>query len=168
MLGSYLHPCAWAIGIKTIKLVEGYGIGEKLKFRLLLRNRRNLRFIQFIFECVNINSVYDLSREVVPCFCYPEVKGVVLDTPHSDMDFYSDKTYDLEVSLFDQQQRSRHNDLEIHGIPDAINDTELEKTVIKIINDNKLVDDKLENYEIEACHRLPSKKIFPDYEFDKL
>ena len=73
------------------------------------------------------------------------------------MDFYSDKTYDLEVSLFDQQQRARHNNLEIHGIPGAINDTELEKIVIEIINDNKLVEDKLENYEIEACHRLPSK-----------
>ena len=45
-------------------------------------------FIQFIFECVNINSVYDLSREVVPCFCYPEVKGVVLDTPHSVIRFW--------------------------------------------------------------------------------
>ena len=45
-------------------------------------------FIQFIFECVNINSVYDLSREVVPCFCYPEVKGVVLDTPHSAIRFW--------------------------------------------------------------------------------
>ena len=44
--------------------------------------------IQFIFECVNINSVYDLSREVVPCFCYPEVKGVVLDTPHSVIRFW--------------------------------------------------------------------------------
>ena len=75
----------------------------------------------------------------------------------ADMEFYSDKTYDLEVSLFDQQQRARRNNLEIHGILGAINDNELEKIVIEIINDNKLVGDKLENYEIEACHRLPSK-----------
>ena len=50
---------------------------------------------------------------------------------------------------------SQHNNLEIHGIPESIND--LEKTFIEIINNNKFVNDKLENYEVEACHRLQSK-----------
>ena len=49
----------------------------------------------FIGSCLQYSSSLFLnaliliaSREVVPCFCYPEVKGVVLDTPHSVIRFW--------------------------------------------------------------------------------
>ena len=38
------------------------------------------------FECVYGKSVYDLSREVIPSFSYPEV-GVILDTPYAVFSF---------------------------------------------------------------------------------
>ena len=38
--------------------------------------------IQSNFECVDVKSVYDLSREAIPSFSYPEV-GVILDTPYA-------------------------------------------------------------------------------------
>ena len=39
--------------------------------------------IQSNVECVDVKSVYDLSREVIPSFSYPEVEGVILDTPYA-------------------------------------------------------------------------------------
>ena len=32
----------------------------------------------------DVKSVYDLSREAIPSFSYPEVEGVILDTPGAD------------------------------------------------------------------------------------
>ena len=49
-------------------------------------------------------------------------------------------------------QYHRRNNLEIHGIPNNVNDEDLEDKVIQILDN---IDVKVSKMEIEACHRLP-------------
>ena len=60
-----------------------------------------------------------------------------------------------EINIADQQQRSRRNNMEIHGIPDSVNDENLEGKVLDVLN--SVSSDTYASEDLEACHRLPSK-----------
>ena len=65
-----------------------------------------------------------------------------------------DDLYDRMLTLeAEQQQRSRRNNLEIHGIPNEILDENLEKATINILKN--IVNDPISPEEVDACHRLP-------------
>ena len=72
-----------------------------------------------------------------------------------EVDELYDRIKDLETALYDQQQRSRRNNLEIHGLPNDILDENLEKNIVEILNN--IVEVPINLSEIEACHRLPSR-----------
>ena len=55
-------------------------------------------------------------------------------------------------------QYGRRNNLEISGIPNSVEDDNLEEKVIKILGQ---IGVKVRNSEIEACHRLPPTKKNP-------
>ena len=74
-----------------------------------------------------------------------------------ELDELTDRIEELEASMIEQQQRSRRNNLEIHGLPVDILDENLEKTCMEILNNITDDDNKLDSYEIDACHKLPSK-----------
>ena len=67
-----------------------------------------------------------------------------------------DRVLDVEVDLYDVQQRSRRNNLEISGVTNEILDENLESAIIEIIN-NMFEDDPITPSEIDAIHRLPSR-----------
>lgn len=62
---------------------------------------------------------------------------------------------DIERDVVDLQQYIRRNNIEICGIPNSIEQKDLEDTVIKIAD---AIDVKITKNEIEACHRLANKK----------
>ena len=62
-----------------------------------------------------------------------------------------------EINIADQQQRSRRNNMEIHGISDSVNDDSLEHKVIDILNSASTDNVVYRSEDLEACHRLPSK-----------
>ena len=64
----------------------------------------------------------------------------------------------LEKDVVDLQQYIRRNNVEICGIPDSIEQKDLEQTVIKIAESIGV--DVYED-DIEACHRLKSKNSVP-------
>ena len=65
------------------------------------------------------------------------------------------KIVDLESKCKLLEQYGRHNNLEISGIPDSFDQTDLEDKVVEIF-DKIGVD--LSNDEIEACHRIGKSK----------
>ena len=54
------------------------------------------------------------------------------------------------------EQNGRKNNLEFDGIPQSINQDKLRETVVKIVND--ISDEKIEMKDVEAVHRLHSKR----------
>ena len=63
--------------------------------------------------------------------------------------------YNLEKDLINHQQYSRRNNIEIVGIPEEVTQEQLENKVIEIA---KCANIKINNNDIEACHRLKKKK----------
>ena len=61
------------------------------------------------------------------------------------------KVIDLESSINHIEQYGRRNNVIISGIPDDINDNDLESTVTKLMKD---VDVYIDSGDIEACHRI--------------
>ena len=62
------------------------------------------------------------------------------------------KVKDLEIQIQKDEQYNRRNYVEFSGIPDTINDDNLEDTVIEACKDINI---DVSETEIEACHRLP-------------
>ena len=69
------------------------------------------------------------------------------------------RLYHLERDLNMSLQYSRRDTIEITGIPPVIEDQDLEKEVIEIFRDAKVVVDKqpIKASDIQACHRLNKK-----------
>lgn len=64
------------------------------------------------------------------------------------------KIHNLEEGMEELQQYSRRNNLEIHGIPEQVSEN-----VNKIVMDvAKALDVELKDCDIDAAHRLPSRK----------
>ena len=61
----------------------------------------------------------------------------------------------LEKQLNINAQRSRGNNLELHGIDDSVSDNELPDTVLKILPKIKI---ECYKWDIQGCHRLPVRK----------
>ena len=61
------------------------------------------------------------------------------------------KVQNLEYNLNSLEQYGRRNNLEISGIPESIDITNLEKTAMNLLS---AVDAPVEKINIEACHRL--------------
>ena len=66
-----------------------------------------------------------------------------------------DRVLDIEVDLYDVQQRSRRNNLEISGVTNEILDENLESAIIDIIN-NMFEDDPITPSEIR-CDTLSAE-----------
>jgi len=64
----------------------------------------------------------------------------------------------ITINIESTNQYGRRNNVEIAGIPNEINDDDLEKKVCEIFES---VDAEIESRDIEACHRLPPKKNNP-------
>ena len=61
------------------------------------------------------------------------------------------KVIDLELSINHIEQYGRRNNIVICGIPDDINDNDLESTVTKLMKDVHVY---IDSGDIEACHRI--------------
>ena len=68
-------------------------------------------------------------------------------------DEHQDHIIDIEKQSQALEQYTRHNDLEISGIPNNISDEALEIKCIEIL---EAVDISVDNSKIEVCHRLPT------------
>ena len=64
------------------------------------------------------------------------------------------KIIDLEIQNNNVDQYSRRNNVETSGIPQSVNDNQLEEKVVDIL---KAIDVNITTNEIEACHRLGKK-----------
>ena len=64
----------------------------------------------------------------------------------------------LEISGECTNQYGRRNNVEIAGIPNDVDEGELEDKIIDIYNE---LDIKIKKRNIEACHRLPASRNKP-------
>ena len=71
-----------------------------------------------------------------------------------DLDFTSKNIRHLEKGLYNHQQYTRRENIEIIGIPDSIHAT-LEKTVLDVLHKINI---DISSYDIAACHRLLEEK----------
>ena len=78
-----------------------------------------------------------------------------VDDLYREIDDIRDLIFNVELNLQDQQQRSRRTNIEIHGIPNNVNDFNLESTCFGILNE--CVQTPIHPGEIDACHRLPAR-----------
>ena len=65
------------------------------------------------------------------------------------------KLYEAEVRINKFEQYTRRENLEISGIPDNINQDQLENTVLRILES---IGVQTDSYHISACHRLSRNK----------
>ena len=65
-----------------------------------------------------------------------------------------EKLVHVESECYGQDQYSRRNNFEINGIPNSVNDDDLEEKIIEVLD---AIDITVDKSEIEACHRLPGK-----------
>ena len=63
-----------------------------------------------------------------------------------------------DIRIESNNQYVRRNNIEIAGIPNSVDDNNLEGKVIEILGK---IDVKVTSDEIEACHRLPPSKNNP-------
>ena len=99
--------------------------------------------------------IHDLIKENERLFLKCNALKKNVDHLYNEINDIHDLIYNIEVNLNDQQQRSRRTNIEIHGIPDNINDNNLESVCIGVIN--QCVQVPFHQGEIDACHRLPSR-----------
>ena len=66
----------------------------------------------------------------------------------------SKRLIDVERCVIENQQYSRRNNVEIQGIPDSVEENDLEEKIIEVLSS---IDVPVSPEEIEACHRLYSK-----------
>ena len=72
-----------------------------------------------------------------------------------DLDDFDDRFIDIEKNVLNLEQYTRRENFEISGIPDEIDQNNLEDKVLDLINENLHDDnDKLTKSDIQACHRL--------------
>ena len=86
-----------------------------------------------------------------------ELEKKVSELYNTDDDLI-DRLYELECGVYDQNQRSRKNNIEISGVPNDVLDENLENTIVTILNE--CMPEQGTNIcssDIEACHRLPAK-----------
>ena len=65
-----------------------------------------------------------------------------------------DQLVQIEKDVIDMQQYIRRNNIEIHGIPDTVEQKDLEKKVIEVCS---ALNVHVKKQDIEACHRLEDK-----------
>ena len=65
------------------------------------------------------------------------------------------KVKSLEIQISKDEKYNRHNCVEFSGIPDTINDDNLEDTIIEACKDINI---DVSEMGIEACHRLPIRR----------
>ena len=65
------------------------------------------------------------------------------------------KVKSLKIQISKDEQYNRHNCVEFSGIPDTINDDDLENTVIEACKDINI---DVSETNIEACHKLPVRR----------
>lgn len=80
---------------------------------------------------------------------------------YSSNDELYDNLYELELKITKLSQYSRKENISIIGIPSNIQQNDLERYVVKLINS---IGVNIEHYDIAACHRLyqPKKNLPPD------
>ena len=71
------------------------------------------------------------------------------------LDTVENKLYEAEVRINKLEQYTRRENLEVVGIPDTINQDQLENTVLKILLS---IGVNTDSYHISACHRLSKNK----------
>ena len=76
------------------------------------------------------------------------------ETLRSRVKTLEERLVKVERTMNLNQQNSRKNNLEIHGLPDNIQQTNLKSQIVKIVN---ALDIRCGEDDIEACHRLKSK-----------
>ena len=71
------------------------------------------------------------------------------------LDLVEKKLYEAQVRINKFEQYTRRENLEIIGIPDTINQDQLESTVLRILES---IDVHTDSYHISACHRLAKNR----------
>ena len=75
-----------------------------------------------------------------------------------------DRLYDVECDVINVDQYIRHSNIVICGIPAKVNQNQIEKHVLDILDKMgvKTYGKKLCSYDIVACHRLKKRGMFAD------
>lgn len=99
--------------------------------------------------CEETNKTIDEIRE--------EVSSLKIDneTNKNDIDTLKAEIKELKVRVREQEQYSRKNNLIIHGVPNTIQDEDLEGLINSMA---KKLDVNIQSNDIAAVHRLPARK----------
>ena len=111
--------------------------------------------IHYTIESLKDTVIKDLIDENKRLFSKCNLLEKQVDHLYIEIDDIHDLIYDIEVNVHDQQQRSRRTNIELHGIPNNISDSDLESACIGILNFRVQI--PIHPGEIAACHRLPSR-----------
>ena len=117
--------------------------------QLLLHSPENNEFKSFTVKLTELENTLIVLQE--------ENKNYKIDLTDikKQLDESWDATETLERELNQLSQYNRRENIEISGIPDSIDNLELEKNVIRILREIGVYG--LDYYEIAACHRLKKR-----------
>ena len=87
-----------------------------------------------------------------------KVSGIINYNKNADLqfDFIYDQIYKMDCRIIENNQYTRRESIIISGIPDKIQQNELEDTVLNILRAIGLT--TISSYNISACHRLHKNK----------
>ena len=110
----------------------------------ILDKLNEIELLLFEEKTNNINKLKCLQAEINKI----NIKNKNLT---EDFDYLNDQLYDIDVRLIDSEQYPRRHNLIISGIPNSVNQMNLEKTAINIISS---IGFNISSYEVVGCHRL--------------
>ena len=123
--------------------------------RQVNENRPNIERILLDIKDEIRSSKFDLMEQIDELKSNVRDLNSKLDEKDKIIHTQQKQLNNLETELHSLLQYNRRECLEIAGIPETIEGTELEKTVIKIFSK---IDVNVEEDQIHGCHRLPKKQ----------
>ena len=98
------------------------------------------------------------AQEIIELRCQNRKLIRRINELERDLDDFDERFIDIEKNVLNVQQYIRRENLEISGIPEEIEQNNLEDKVLEYINENfDEDDDKLTKRDLQACHRLGQK-----------
>ena len=133
----------------SLELTRGSMLGDESNDEEFTINRQSLKDI-----FINILGKLESLEEQLEMIKHKTSK--LNNLYKNDLDDVYDKFYDIECRVIQNEQYSRRENIIISGIPDNVNQKDLEKSVLNILNSIGM---KISSYEIAACHRLRKNRF---------
>ena len=128
--------------INAIKKKDLVDYIEKMKGKVVADNQIQNLYSEIANLSDNVKSLVSTNKRLTSELTVLKNVNIILEN----------RIVNLEKQLLKNEQYGRHNNVEISGISNQLQDQDLEENIIKMCKDSDI---NIPHMDIEACHRLP-------------